>query len=453
MSKQSFDEAIRRSDILDGTLKDRNVNLALRNLPANFAYDCNTVAGSFEAPFLPLRQLPSSPLGVSGLTPLPTARLANYLHPPAAWKNSDDFLLAAVEAERRSLAEVSDALIGKRQMATQEAQEKHALLRLSFLQSAQPMQTMTPLAAPARLVSTGNKLCQAETPATSTKVVKALAWEERSEHGRYQAPGHHRTGTPRDFWWRPLTAPTTGNKRQAETPATTSSKVSKARGSSLSGKSDPNMDKAETPATTSTKVSKARGSSLRGKSDPNMDTAETPATTSTKVSKVWGSSLRGKSDPNMDASKLPVIAGQDQTIHGVADQFPLKLYFMLLDAEKQGKSNIVSFSSDGSAFAIHDMKAFMEDILPTYFFAKQSKLVSFVRQVNLFGFVRIRSGLNQGGFYHELFKKGRPELLAYMLRTDAPKGKEDRCKTKKDRRILVDYATKPSRLGQPPPAA
>jgi hypothetical protein len=424
MSKQSFDEAIRRSDILDGTLKDRNVNLALRNLPANFAYDCNTVAGSFEAPFLPLRQLPSSPLGVSGLTPLPTARLANYLHPPAAWKNSDDFLLAAVEAERRSLAEVSDALIGKRQMATQEAQEKHALLRLSFLQSAQPMQTMTPLAAPARLVSTGNKLCQAETPATSTKVVKALAWEERSEHGRYQAPGHHRTGTPRDFWWRPLTAPTTGNKRQAETPAATSSKVSK-----------------------------ARGSSLRGKSDPNMDTAETPATTSTKVSKVWGSSLRGKSDPNMDASKLPVIAGQDQTIHGVADQFPLKLYFMLQDVEKQGKSNIVSFSSDGSAFAIHDMKAFMEDILPTYFFSKQSKLVSFVRQVNLFGFVRIRSGLNQGGFYHELFKKGRPELLAYMLRTDAPKGKGDRCKTKKDRRILVDYATKPSRPGQPPPAA
>jgi hypothetical protein len=186
--------------------------------------------------------------------------------------------------------------------------------------------------------------------------------------------------------------------------------------------------------------------------------AETPAD-STKALKALGSSMRGKRDPYIDVSELPVTVGQErQTIRGgIVEPFPQKLYSMLQDVEKQGKSNIVSFYSHGRAFAIHDMKAFTDEILPKYF-ASQSKLVSFVRQLYLYGFTRIHSGPDLGGYYVELFLKGRPELLTYMRRTGAPKpkGQEDRRKTK-DRHVLAMfqpdfYAMKPISLGQPPSA-
>jgi hypothetical protein len=107
---------------------------------------------------------------------------------------------------------------------------------------------------------------------------------------------------------------------------------------------------------------------------------------------------------------------------------------MLQEVEEEGKSHIVSFYPHGRAFGIHNINAFTDEILPKYF-SKQSKLVSFVRQLNLYGFVRIHSGLDMGGYYHELFLKGRPELFPFMRRTGASyKGKEDRRKCK-DRNV------------------
>jgi hypothetical protein len=92
--------------------------------------------------------------------------------------------------------------------------------------------------------------------------------------------------------------------------------------------------------------------------------AETPASTSTKLFKALGSSQRGQNDLYIDVSELTDIVGQErQTIRGgVAEPSPQKFYSMPQDVEKQGKSNIVSFYSHGRAFAIHDMKAFREEI-------------------------------------------------------------------------------------------
>jgi hypothetical protein len=184
--------------------------------------------------------------------------------------------------------------------------------------------------------------------------------------------------------------------------------------------------------------------------------ADQHADCSTKVFTVLGSSLRGKKDPYIDVSELPVIAGQErQTIRGgVAEPFPQRLYYMLQDVEKQGKSHIVSFSPHGRAFSIHDMKAFTDEILPQYF-AKQSKLVSFVRQIHLYGFARIHSGPDTGGHYHELFLNGRPELCTYMRRAGASKGKEDRRKLKDRHTPTIQpdfYTIGPIGTGQPPSA-
>jgi hypothetical protein len=290
--------------------------------------------------------------GFKGLTLLPGP--ATYGSRSAPWKDSDDFLLAAVESERRRLGDLRSALIGKHNMATHEEQTRQALLTHILMQQdqqqqhkgsylSQPMQTVTSqvfasLTAPSSTVYTGNKFCQADTPADSAKVFKVL-----------------------------------------------------------------------------------------------------------------GSSLRGKTDRYIDISELPVIAEQEhQTIRGgVAVPFPEKLYFMLQDVEKQGKSNIISFCPHGRAFAIHDMKAFTDEILPKYF-AKQGKLVSFVRQINLYGFARIHSGPDACGYYHELFLKDRPDLLTFMRRAGASKGKDDRRK-RKDRHLPVlqpdFYAMKPIRSG------
>jgi hypothetical protein len=171
-----------------------------------------------------------------------------------------------------------------------------------------------------------------------------------------------------------------------------------------------------------------------------------------KVFKVLGSSSRGKTDPYVDISELPVVPGAERQAMrgGVAQPFPEKLFFMLQEVEQQGKSHIASFYSHGRAFGIHDMKAFEDEILPKYFI-NQTKLVSFVRQLNLYGFARIHSGQDQGGFYHELFLKGRPELFPYMRRSGASKGTTDRRRCK-DRHVPGNqpdfYAMKPIRRGQ-----
>lgn len=48
---------------------------------------------------------------------------------------------------------------------------------------------------------------------------------------------------------------------------------------------------------------------------------------------------------------------------------------------------------------------------------KQSKLTSFQRQLNLYGFQRVSSGVDKGCLYHPLFLRGRPDICKVMLRT------------------------------------
>ena len=90
---------------------------------------------------------------------------------------------------------------------------------------------------------------------------------------------------------------------------------------------------------------------------------------------------------------------------------------MLTDADNDETfSRIVSWQPHGRAFAVHDKDRFIGEIMPRYF--KQSRFSSFLRQLNLYNFVRIkRDNGDKGGYYHELCLRGRSELCALIERT------------------------------------
>eukprot|EP00934_Nitzschia_sp_Nitz4_P002717 Nitzschia sp. Nitz4//scaffold54_size114964//21447//22593//NITZ4_003838-RA/size114964-augustus-gene-0.1-mRNA-1//1//CDS//3329554312//2707//frame0 len=100
---------------------------------------------------------------------------------------------------------------------------------------------------------------------------------------------------------------------------------------------------------------------------------------------------------------------------GVTIPFPEKLHFMLDSMEPQGTTDIVSWQPHGRCFVVHKPKEFVEQIMPRFF--RQTKMTSFQRQLNLYGFCRLTAGPDRGGYYHELFLRGRTDLCSGMMRT------------------------------------
>jgi len=129
---------------------------------------------------------------------------------------------------------------------------------------------------------------------------------------------------------------------------------------------------------------------------------------------------------------------------GVIEPFPEKLHRLLLEVEAAGRADVISFVANGRAFAIHKADIFFKQIVPLYF--RQSRLSSFKRQLNLYGFELINTGPARGGYYHELFVKDRPELCRQMRRVavklisgkDESKGKVAKVTTKSGDSNLED---------------
>ena len=57
---------------------------------------------------------------------------------------------------------------------------------------------------------------------------------------------------------------------------------------------------------------------------------------------------------------------------------------------------------------------FFKEIVPLYF--RHSRLSSFKRQLNLYGFEQINIGPYRGGYYHEMFHRDSPEICRRMRR-------------------------------------
>lgn len=100
---------------------------------------------------------------------------------------------------------------------------------------------------------------------------------------------------------------------------------------------------------------------------------------------------------------------------GVTVSFPEKLHEMLCTVVKEGLEDIVSWQPHGRCFLVRKKNEFVNEVMPRFF--SQSKLTSFQRQLNLYGFVRLTAGSDRGAYYHELFLRGRPDLCRRMIRT------------------------------------
>ena len=97
---------------------------------------------------------------------------------------------------------------------------------------------------------------------------------------------------------------------------------------------------------------------------------------------------------------------------GVTTPFPVKLYNLL---QKNLNEEIISWQPHGRCFLLRKPREFLTEVMPLFF--KQSKLTSFQRQLNLYGFSRLTSGPDKGGYYHERFLRGKDQLCTTMIRT------------------------------------
>jgi hypothetical protein len=85
------------------------------------------------------------------------------------------------------------------------------------------------------------------------------------------------------------------------------------------------------------------------------------------------------------------ILGRKQSHRDTNSTFPHRLYNMLESVGLAGCSHVISFQPHGRSFKIHDRKLFGDNVLPHYF-KHQTKIASFLRQLNIYMdfFVRLR---------------------------------------------------------------
>ena len=84
-------------------------------------------------------------------------------------------------------------------------------------------------------------------------------------------------------------------------------------------------------------------------------------------------------------------------INSVRDTFPTKLFKILSKSDFQ---DVISWLPHGRSWRVLDPLRFQTEVLPLYF--RHSNFLSFMRQVNGWGFRRTYEDFKHNSFYHEV---------------------------------------------------
>jgi hypothetical protein len=137
-----------------------------------------------------------------------------------------------------------------------------------------------------------------------------------------------------------------------------------------------------------------------------------------------GAFRRTRADPYVDISHFHEPDLPPPSRGGNWQLFPSRLHAMLETLEVEGNSHLASFLPHGRAFRVSNVRLFVRDILPRFF--SGTKWSSFSRQLQLYGFLRIPSGVDEGAYYHPLFLRGRHAFSHFMKRDGRPVGQDGR---------------------------
>lgn len=91
-----------------------------------------------------------------------------------------------------------------------------------------------------------------------------------------------------------------------------------------------------------------------------------------------------------------------------------------------------------NCFRLTDSKGFVSNVLPKYF--KHEKLSSFTRQLNIYGFHKIREGPLKGAYTHEDFMRGNLERVSSIPRAKRS-GSREVMKARESRNASVIYSS------------
>eukprot|EP01040_Poterioochromonas_malhamensis_P008567 gene8567-9270_t len=95
-----------------------------------------------------------------------------------------------------------------------------------------------------------------------------------------------------------------------------------------------------------------------------------------------------------------------ESVIDLAQVFPVKLYDLLSNPRYE---EILAWRPSGVAFEILQPKRLVREVLPTIF--NQKKWTSFQRQLNIYGFKKVRRGSDMNSYFHPYFRKDHIELL------------------------------------------
>ena len=93
---------------------------------------------------------------------------------------------------------------------------------------------------------------------------------------------------------------------------------------------------------------------------------------------------------------------------------PSRFVSVIYDVVSKLDELIGGWTASGESFESRDSARFCSEVLAKYF--RHANMASFSRQLNLYGFTKVRSNREANEFRHDLFKRGYPELLSMLKR-------------------------------------